>query len=254
MLVIAVGYMKRDAIAAKLQSMLAKNDHTEEILKQFNNEPLEVVNDSLIINADSTVNVLFLGNSLTYCGVPEEEPDKTTRGLTSTSKDKDYVHQLVAMIAEGNGVNVNYSYTNIADFERQFAIYPFDVKTKLSNSKIQNPDILIVQIGENVAQADLTNTEVFKKAYLKLLSNYPESKRIITLPFWPDAVKQNIITDVALESKSYLVDLGHLGDGTDANNLASSQKHYKQPGVGAHPGDYGMKNIAKCLYAVIGAN
>jgi hypothetical protein len=105
-----------------------------------------------------------------------------------------------------------------------------------------------------VAQADLTNPEVFKKAYLKLLSNYPESKRIITLPFWPDAVKQNIITDVALESKSYLVDLGHLGDGTDANNLASSQKHYKQPGVGAHPGDYGMKNIAKCLYAVIGAN
>jgi hypothetical protein len=157
------------------------------------------------------------------------------------------------MIAEGKKMNVRYSYTNIAEFERQFALQSFDIIGKLSKSEVLQPDILIVQIGENVTKADLANPVAFKQAYLKLLSQFPHSKKIITLPFWPDKVKQNVITEIALESKSYLVDLAHLGDGTDVNNFASSYKYYSQPGVGSHPGDYGMKNIARCLYSVIGA-
>jgi hypothetical protein len=233
---------------------MRNGDCTEKVLRQFNQEPLEVINDSLMIDADSTLRILILGNSITlHKAVEEESDDRSARGLASTRKEMDYVHQLVGMIAEDKHWNVRYSYANIAEFERRFVGGPYDVKRKLSKSEIQDPDILIVQIGENVAKDDLQDSSLFRQRYMELLANFPNSIRIITLPFWPDGVKQEVITEVALESKSFLVDLTHLGDGTDTQNFASSHKHYTQPGVGAHPGDYGMKNIARCLYTVIGA-
>lgn len=51
-----------------------------------------------------------------------------------------------------------------------------------------------------------------------------------------------------------MVDLSHLGSGADKQNYAESYKHYKQLGVGTHPGDYGMKNIADCLWTVFNAS
>ncbi len=57
---------------------------SEALLSMFNNEPLEASNEYFDMKADSTVTILFLGNSLTYTGVPKEESDKTKRGLVSS--------------------------------------------------------------------------------------------------------------------------------------------------------------------------
>ena len=213
---------------------------------------MEAVNNSLIIGADSTITCLFLGNSLTYCGVADEEPDKTKRGLTSTSVDKDYVHVLIKMIAEEHHVNIRYSILNIAQFERTFTKHSFEMG-KLALAENKQPDYLIVQIGENVSQDDITDSKKYEDEYTKLLSLFPNSKRIITIPFWPQKVKEYATTNIAIRSHSYLVDISHLGDGTDPMNFSSSYKDYKMPGVGSHPGDYGMANIAKCIYATFNA-
>lgn len=205
-----------------------------------------------MVGADSTIICLFLGNSLTYTGVPDEEPDKEKRGLTSTSKEKDYVHVLVGLIAENNRVNVKYGIVNISGFERTFTKRSFQSDI-LGNIVHQRPDYLIVQIGENVSKEDMKNPSKFEEEYLKLLSLFPNSKRIVTTPFWPDKEKEYAITRVAIESRSFLVDLSHLGAGTDKNNFANSYKSYVQVGVGDHPGDYGMHNIAQCLYATFNA-
>lgn len=219
----------------------------------FNNEPFEAVNDSVMTGSKKTVKMLLLGNSLTYCDVPDEEPNKTHRGLATTAVSKDYVHQLTSMVAKRLHCNVKFSLLNIAEFERTFMTHPF-LFSKLAKAKFTNPDILIVQIGENVDAAQLENPAKFEKEYLHLLSFFPNSMRIVTLPFWPDKRKQYAITDVAIRSKSFLVDLGHLGDGNDPENFASSQKTYHKPGVGEHPGDVGMKRIADCYFAVINAS
>ena len=220
---------------------------TEQLLSTFNNDPLEVSNELLDIGADSTVTILFLGNSLTYTDVPEEEIDKEKRGLVSSRKDKDYVHQLVAMIAAGDSVNVDYSIINIADWERGFRTQPFTL-TKIENAKNKEPDWLIVQVGENVSQGDLTDRQ-FEKEFNHLLSLFPESRKIITIPFWTTKEKSYAATEVAIQSRALLVDLSHLGSGSDdINNLAMSQEKYKKSNCGTHPGDYGMLNIAKCIY------
>lgn len=260
-LIIAIGgyaYHKRDKIFKKIQSLF-KTSHKEayqsprEIaLANFNNEPLLAVNDSMMVGADSTITFLFLGNSLTYTGVPEEEPDKENRGMASTKKEKDYVHVLLKTIADNNHLNIKYSVLNIAQFERTFSVHSFTIE-KIKLASIQEPDFLIVQIGENVAREDIVNPEKFETEYIKLLSLFPHSKRIITIPFWPDKEKEYAITNVAIKSNSFLVDISHLGAGTDAKNFAASYRKYAEEGVGAHPGDYGMANIADCIYAIFNA-
>ena len=243
----------RGKIMEKAQKVLGLyKSPSEEDLAHFNNEPLEAVNDSLMVGSDSTITCLFLGNSLTYCGVAEEEPDKTKRGLTSTSVDKDYVHVLIKMIAEEHHVNIRYSILNIAQFERTFTKHSFEMG-KLALAENKQPDYLFVQIGENVAKDDIIDAKKYEDEYTKLLALFPNSKRIITIPFWPDKNKEYATTNIAIKSQSYLVDISHLGNGTDPLNFSSSYKDYKMPGVGSHPGDYGMANIANCLYAVFKA-
>lgn len=192
----------------------------------------------------------------------QEEPDKTRRGVTSTAPEKDYVHLVVKRLAEDKRASVSYSALNIADFERTFTVTGFDY-SQLENLEVREPDYLIVQIGENVSGDDIKNFgEKFEETYIELLNCFPNAKKIICIPFWPDWRKAEHITNVALATGSHLVDLSHLGgsviaphfvDAFDARNLAQSYRKYKNPGVGIHPGDYGFKQIADAVYAAIGA-
>ena len=242
-------------IVDRMNHYTGKNNvPTEQLLSTFNNEPLEASNEFKDVGSDSTVTILFLGNSLTYTDVPEEETDKTKRGLVSSSRDKDYVHQLVNLISTNDSTNVDYSIINIADFERTFTKRPF-LKEKIANAKNQQPDWLIVQVGENVAQDDIKDDTKFVEEFTRLMAMFPDSRKIITIPFWTTKEKSYALTIVAIRSGAALVDLSHLGSGSDdINNLALSQEKYKKSKAGTHPGDYGMKNIALCMYAGYRAN
>lgn len=257
MLFSAIAIWKFDAVKLKIQTFYLKqklkSQTSEKVLKTFNNDAYDdFLDDEYIVNQDAkTVEFLFLGNSLTYCGVPDEEPDKTKRGLTSTKIENDYVHKLVSMYANKYEVNVKFSCVNIADFERGFRDSVFS-KDKLKNIQVKNPDVVVFQIGENVSYEDISvYGELFFTRYCELIEGFKDSKRIVCIPFWPVKEKINIITDVAFSTGSRLCDLSHLGSGIDSENFASSYKKYRQPGVGAHPGDTGMDRIAKNILCVL---
>ena len=69
-----------------------------------------------------------------------------------------------------------------------------------------------------------------------------------------------MIEQVALETKSYVADLSHLpllesqNYAKDEANYAGDKSVWKVSGIGIHPGDYGMKNIAQQLFIIINAN
>ncbi|MCM1321745.1 MAG: hypothetical protein NC176_08830 [Treponema brennaborense] len=258
----AIGIWKFDSIKRILvdagNKAFLKRQISEAILETFNNDiDKDVLNDALIVNQNlKTVTFLFLGNSLTYCSAPEEEADKTRRGLASTKIENDYVHRLVSMYAEKHNVNVRFSAVNIANFERGFTKKEFskDVTDSLllGYVHVENPDFVIFQIGENVSQEDISeNGMLFFERYCALVNSFENAKKVICLPFWPHKEKINIITDVALATESVLCDLSHLGSGLDSDNFASSCKKYRQLGVGIHPGDTGMDRIAKNIFSVL---
>lgn len=260
-LFLTVGIWKFDSIKRRIleagNKASFKRQTSESVLKTFNNGIEDVLNDTLVISQEAkTVEFLFLGNSLTYTGVPEEELDKTRRGLTSTKIENDYVHRLVSMYAEKHNVNVKFSAVNIANFERGFAEKDFSEDAAdsllLRHVHVEHPDFVIFQIGENVRQEDISKHGVlFFERYCALVDGFGDARKVVCLPFWPDKEKINAITEVALATGSAICDLSHLGSGVDFDNFASSYKKYKQPGVGTHPGDTGMDRIAKNIFSVL---
>ena len=236
------------------RSETIKNDASEHTLATFNREPYKSSDGKVANGYLATINILFLGNSLTITGVPEEESDKDhERGLTSTRIENDYVHLLLQMISEKKKVNINYTVMNIADFERNFSRVLFD-KSQLSNILVKKPDYVIFQIGENVSRKDITqNGSLFEQRYSDMIKVFSSATKIVCLPFWPDKDKIAHIKNVALANGTHLVDLSHLGSGMDPKNFASSFRKYSQSVVGSHPGDYGMKNIADNIFTVFNA-
>ncbi len=257
---------KRNSIYNRIYALKTKAP-SEAVLKTFNNEPLEIANGTYTsqnLSTDKSISILFLGNSLTRHGIVENLWD-TKGGMAASSEEKDFVHLLMNKISKEKKTNINYSITNISTFERAFASPDFNAaifNDWLKNAEVLKnstpPDFVIIQIGENMSRDDvkLNDGQTLKEKYSELLSLFPSSKKIITLPFWPDRDKNNVITQVAVENNAVLVDLSHLGipsgNGMDYENFAKSQKHYANTGVGDHPGDIGMQKIADCLYTVVG--
>lgn len=255
LLLVVYGYHHRGLLIGIFKSQgIGGGEPSAQVLAKFNDKPLPVTNDSLIISSKNpTLNILFLGNSITrHPLIVDFEPVMKVRGMMATTPDKDYVHQLVSMIAQKRKMNVRYSVANVAEFERFFVSHSFSMH-QLDSAVVKRPDVVIVQIGENVSEEDIKNPRRFESEYAKLLRLFPSSKRIVTLPFWPSKQKEYAITNVAIRTNSYLVDISHLGCGTDTLNFAKSQATYKTPGVDMHPGNVGMKHIADCYYAMINA-
>jgi hypothetical protein len=215
----------------------------------FNQSPYET--DIKFINKNSfekNVKIAILGNSLSLHGIVEELWDHES-GMAASDLEHDYVHVLLNKISEEKQCGIEYIVLNISDFERNFEQFN---QNRMEKIKKFEPEIVIFQIGENVLTEALeARGEIFVNNYLKIIEYCNGQETIICLPFWPVKEKIKLITEVALKSESYLVDLSHLGSGIDPLNLAKSENKYKHVGVAAHPGDYGMNNIANILYIMV---
>jgi hypothetical protein len=215
----------------------------------FNQTPYQT--DVKYINKnkfEKTAKIAILGNSISLHGIVENLWDHES-GMAASDLEHDYVHILLSKISEEKQCSIEFIVINIADFERNFEQFDY---TRLEIVKRFDPEIIIFQIGENVLTEILVaKGDIFVENYLRMLKYCNVKNTIICLPFWPVKEKLNLITEVALRSESYLVDLSHLGSGIDPLNLAKSENKYKHSGVAAHPGDYGMNNIAKTLYITI---
>lgn len=147
---------------------------------------------------------------------------------------------------------------NFASFERR----PDLLDRKSLDSLIDfNPDIVIFQLGENVID-DKTALILFEKKYIELIHFFKiRHNRIIicTSPFFPSLHKNKIIENVTLSTNTFLVDLSHLPL-LESKNYAKNEAKYvgnkslwSAEGIGVHPGDIGMENIANQIFIPINA-
>jgi hypothetical protein len=251
-IVFSVGaYYKRDSIITRIRPYFRSSSNLEKEIAVMNPEPYigkeEFIN---VTNSKNEITILVLGNSISLHGIVDGLW-KYESGMAASSKEKDYVHVLVENISRTKKVGIKYIIVNIADFERNFGSFDFDRLTSLQN---KNPQYIIFQIGENVSSTEITkHSDLFKQKYVSLINSFDNAIKIVCLPFWPDINKQVAITEVGIQTKSFIVDLSHLGNGIDEQNLAKSENKYSHTGVAAHPGDYGMNNIAMNIFSVFNA-
>ena len=96
----------------------------------------------------------------------------------------------------------------------------------------------------NIFRNDLTT-------FLKKLPNYKCT--ILATPFYPDEIKNNVFIEMSSELDFFLVDLSNIVSVADRpiKVLAKYENNYSDPGVKAHPGDYGMYKIANQIFPTV---
>lgn len=204
--------------------------------------------------------ILVVGNSLSFHPKAEKIGWLCENGMAASASDRDYVHQLLKMtdsIMPDKQITVRITFG--AGFERNFTTFD---PAQYEHLLAWRPDVVLFQLGENVS-FDETNTPVlFEQKYKELVRYFKKNGNPVTIcttTFWMESVRHEVIKQVALSTRSFLAELSHLVT-LDKENLAKEEKNYRGDkstwnvdGIGMHPGDKGMGNIAQQIFMVINA-
>lgn len=226
----------------------AEKEKIEKLAKSMNQEVFDPLYGKYE-GGDSVIKVAFVGNSITLHGIAENIGWDHKSGMAASTIDNDYVHKLAKKISLNKKVSVEFAVINVAAFEQNFE--SFD-KKRLEKIKDFSADYVVFQLGENVSVENVQNKhDLFVERYIDFINEFKSSAKIVCLPFWHNKDKIGAITEVALKTNSFIVDLSHLGAvGLDSRNYARSERDYQHAGVGIHPGDFGMENISDNIYSV----
>jgi len=238
-----------------INSFSQENPITKEQLSQMNNIKMSVYTDTCNRNNGLSFKILIIGNSITRHEISEKIGWSHVSGMAASNIEKDYAHILykeIEGIMPENKICMRIS--NLASFERNFQTYDFRTLDSLVAFK---PDLVIFQLGENTS-FDSTKTPLdFEKKYIELINYIKNNENpivICTTPFFPSQEKNDIIARVVNQTNSFIVDLSQLVL-KDKTNYAKNELDYpgdqstwKVGGIGIHPGDFGMRNIAMQIF------
>lgn len=191
------------------------------------------------------IRIMFVGNSITRHGVLEEIGWHWDHGMAASSKDKDYVHQLISRITPVHS-DAAFCICQVADWERKYKTSE-EVLPLFESARNFDADIIIVRFVENCLVPEAPeDAEIFKAEFAKLLDYLTHSgkaKFVITTGFWRHPFDE-AICEVAKQKNSPIVELGDLGE----DDKMKAVGLFEHEGVAAHPGDLGMQTIAERIF------
>ena len=259
-----IGVYSQEPKEKTLQSSPAtdKTKVTDEQLSPMNRVGTKDYFELSSNNDGKAFKVLVVGNSIARHGKSEEIGWLPHNGgMAATNEENDYIHLLFrkteALLPDHK---IYLRVAGSARFEREFSTFDLTTIGKLTNYQ---PDIIVFQLGENVNFNEVNTPLLFQKKYVDLINCFKKDRApliICTTPFFPDLQKNEVIEQVALATNSYLADLSHLqlldnqNYAKDEINYAGNKSEWKVHGIGMHPGDYGMRNIAQQIFIIINAS
>ena len=189
--------------------------------------------------------VLTLGNSIVAHDPAPEIGWHYDWGMAASSRDSDFVHILSSNIHEMDTSVIVLS-GNLSVYENNYDTYNLE---QLIDYRNFNPDMLILKISENVTyQKGMEQT--FISSYNKLLKYIAPSDstvKIIVEGFWPTPIN-GMIEQYAKDNNLVFVKLADLYMDDKTNTAIGLFEH---EGVGRHPSDKGMRNIANRIWSQI---
>lgn len=227
-----------------------KVDDNEANLKLMNTLKLPLSIDTSVGKGD-TIKLLVVGNSISSHPPFSDIYWKNNNGMAATSVSNDYPHLLLSKLAEKYPLNIiHLKISNFAIWERSLNMNFGDIPQRIELCKSFKPDISVFQLGENVSNEKIGK---FENAYDSLIGNIGSGLKILTTPFMPNNAKNEVIIKVAQKTNSLISDLSHLAVLDSSNMVKFDQSSnynilWTDNGVGVHPGDKGMKNIADLIF------
>ena len=235
----------------------------EEQLKLMNNVYVPGFIDISNNKKGDLLKVLIIGNSITFHGKAKNIGWNFNRGMAASNLENDYVHKLFSKIeTKSPNTNLKFRISNLATFEREPSTFNSKTINAMDSLIGFNADVIVFQLGENVGLDDTRKLKLFEEKYVELVKYFKKNNAvtILTTSFFPSAMKNKISANVAISTRSHLADLSHLplsdnqNYAKDENNYNGDRSVWKVDGIGIHPGDVGMENIANQIFIEINAS
>ncbi|WP_052184179.1 SGNH/GDSL hydrolase family protein [Psychroserpens sp. Hel_I_66] len=237
-----------------------ENSDIEKQLSPMNKVEMAAFKDTINTNDGKLFKILVIGNSITNHGISETIGWTHESGMAASNIRNDYVHIILKKTTDLMPERkVSMRIAGGASFERNFDTFNYK---KMDSLKGYKPDVIIFQLGENVSFDSIKTPILFEQKYIKLI-NYVKANNkpivVCTTPFFPSLEKNKVINNVALKTNSFIADLSHLvlleKENYSKNELdyPGDKSKWKSGGIGIHPGDYGMENIALQIMVIIKA-
>ena len=187
--------------------------------------------------------VMFVGNSITLHGVKEDIGWFNRCGMAASSLDKDYVHVVMSKVLEKDS-DASFCICQAAGWERAYKD-GMAAMEKYVAARDFEADVIIMRIIENCRGSEY-EPEIFFEQYgefINYLNKTGKAKVILTTGFWKHPGDKEIMA--VGEKYGYpTIYLGDLGE----DDAMMAKDLYEHKGVGMHPGDKGMENIAERIW------
>ena len=235
------------------------------VTAHFSNENIPDVSVTVPISgqgdrvAATSLKVLMFGNSILNHPQNAEIGWYGNWGMAASAEDKDYAHRLKYYIDEKYGEGTadiirGYWIAGLEGVWREHQSDPdYDYTSAMSGhmaSVAENaPDVITIQCGEN---ASVTDASGYQHATGQLVAAFreiaPNAVIIVCTPFWGgDAM----VTGMNATAEAYGIHAAQLHTLNTPENKATGL--FAHGGVANHPGDTGMDNIAKLIFAELNA-
>lgn len=198
--------------------------------------------------------MFVLGNSITLNSPVPALGWYNNNGMAASSLQNDFVHILERNLMTLNPA-VQMKLISGGGFERNF--WSFDYNTSLDEHlNGYAPDLIIVRIGENINDTEAANpSRDFKARYRQLLDKLTQysgrAKVVCTTSFWNHPQASVLIREVAAERGYPVADLYSVLYNRPDRDQFRAVNEYTDGGVGAHPNDRGMAEIARLIWEKI---
>lgn len=192
---------------------------------------------------EGKVRLLVIGNSITRHSPSKEKQWDHDAGMAAPDTAHDYAHLFARSLGLDTAVHV-----------RNF--YPFETEPGAADQLIaslkpalaRKPEIVVVQLGDNVKQYRLDQLWSFSGTYRKLLAAVKPGRRLYCVStFWSHSLTDGVIERACNEAGGHYVYIGDIYDAP--GNPDRAKVDYANAGVDKHPKRYGMAQIAAHLTA-----
>lgn len=193
--------------------------------------------------ASSYSNLVVVGNSIAASGLNPMWADWTgpVRGMAASTPETDFVH--VAATALALPVEV----TGGVDIEiRPETVTQADIDAKLA--AVGGTTALVVELGDNALTDNLV---AFRAGYATLLETGKRAQRLVCLStWWGNTATDAVMRDECTKVGGKYVFIGDIWK-DPANRDLLDGPQFTDPGVQAHPHDWGMRVIGLRVAAAL---
>jgi hypothetical protein len=208
-----------------------------------------VVNDGKADSAPASVmvtatliptEVVVIGNSLTHYNPVPELGWYGSWGMAASAADRDFAHLVAASLQLPLSSALSFSGLELTPATSAGAI-------PLMAAPVKATTLVIIQLGDNVQLGVLPE---FAPQYNKLLDAVQQAGIVIcTSTWWRDDTKDALIETACTAHGGRYVFIGDLK--TNRASLDGLGAQFSDPGVNAHPHDWGMAQIAERILASV---